>query len=271
MRPAEPLQEDALFQSQGGPVGTHGEVQGSVSSTMDVARQRLLDGAPDGYVVLTERQTAGRGRSGVWECPPGAGVLMSVILRLGVPLARQRVVVLMGAVACAEALRRLGVRASIKWPNDLVVASDGSGPLRVKKLGGLLADRVPGADGAPSYVLGIGLNVNQRRADLPNGLDARPTSMQVECGKDFDRNAVCRALFEELNRWYRRLALGQQERILARWRTLSCLLGKEIQAQVDGCLVRGTVAGIRSTGELILLDATGGRRFLSDRTTQLLL
>jgi BirA family biotin operon repressor/biotin-[acetyl-CoA-carboxylase] ligase len=196
---------------------------------------------------------------------------MSVILRLGVPTGRQRLVVLMGAVACVEALRRLGVPASIKWPNDLVVASNEAGRLRVKKLGGLLAERVSGAEGTASYVLGVGLNVNQRAADLPAGLDVRPTSMRVECGRDFDRNTVCRALFEELNRWYRRLALGQQERVLARWRKLSCLLGKELRAQVDGKVLTGTVAGIRSTGELIFRDASGERRLLSDRTTQLLL
>jgi len=269
---AVPLDPDIVFRSHGAPVsvGAEGEIRQTVASTMDVARERLRADAPDGYVVLAESQTAGRGREGAWQCPEGAGLLMSVILRIGLPASAQRLIVLTGAVAAAEALQALGVPALIKWPNDVVVASVGTDGLNVRKLGGLLVERVVGSGGTASYILGIGLNINQRAADLPTDARIRPTSMRLEVGRTVDRNAVCRAVLGELNRWYRRLALGQHERILARWRRLSCLLGRRVCALVDGESINGRVLGIRSTGELIFRDGSGAQRLLSHEKTRLL-
>ena len=65
--------------------------------------------------------------------------------------------------------------------------------------------------------------------------------------------------------------MEQPERILARWRRLSCLLQRRVRARVDGKTISGTILGIRSSGELIFQEEGGGRRLLSDRTTELLL
>jgi BirA family biotin operon repressor/biotin-[acetyl-CoA-carboxylase] ligase len=269
---AKPLDPEAIFGSSAARlVGAEGEVLESVGSTMDVARERLVSGAPDGYVVLAEHQTAGRGRTGAWECPPGRGLLMSVVLRRGLPAAQQRVVAIMGAVAAAEAVRTFGVRGLIKWPNDVVVSGGRSQAFSVRKLGGVMVEGVPRGDAAPAHVLGIGLNVNQEASELPPGADVRPTSLRLERGQTCDRNAVCRALLEELSDWYRRLAMGQPEHVLARWRRLSCLLGQQVRAQVDEQVIVGTVAGIRSTGELILTDTAGRQMLLSDERVRLLL
>ncbi len=267
------LDGDRIFTSVHGPllIGEHGEVLQSVTSTMDVARARLADGAPDGYVVIAEHQTQGRGREGAWECPPGLGVLLDVVLKARLPAAEQKVIVLLGTVAAAEAVRRLGLAARIKWPNDVVVASEVEGRLSVRKLGGVLAERVTSGDGPPAHVLGIGLNVNQLPEHLPAGAARTPTSMRIERGAEFDRNRVCRILLQELNFWYHRLRMGQPERILARWRRLSCLLQRRVRASVSGRILTGTVLGIRSSGELIFQDDAGARRLLSDRDAELLL
>ena len=267
-----PLQPESLFANSGsaGVVGVHGEVLDEVVSTMAVARERLAAGVPDGYVVLAEHQTAGRGRTGRWECPPGLGVLMSVILRFGVAASEQKLVGIMGAVAAVEVARRFGVPALIKWPNDVVVAGPASDALRVRKLGGVLVERVTRDDAAPAHVLGIGINVNQSADELPQDAQPVPTSMLVEKRRPFDRNAVCRALFEELDGWYRRLAHGQPEHILARWRKHSCLLGRTVRVQTPDGILHGEVAGIRSTGELIFVDDAGRRLLLSDDKAQVL-
>lgn len=259
------------LRARGALVGAQGEVVQRVGSTMDVAKERLRAGAPDGYVVLAEHQTRGRGREGSWQCPPGLGVLASIVLRLGLPKAEQKLVAIMGAVAAAEAVRRFGIRAQIKWPNDVVVSSKRPEPLRIRKLGGVLVERVQRSDAAPAHVLGIGLNVNQWAEDLPRHARAHPTSMRIEAGQQFDRNAVCHALLEELDVWYRRLAMGQREHVLARWRRRSCLLDRQVRVRMGGSLVSGMVSGIRSTGELILRDSQGRRLLLSDERARLLL
>lgn len=269
----KPLRADKIFGAGRGAavIGAEGELLQSVASTMDVARERLAAGASDGYVVLAEHQTAGRGRSGSWECPPGQGLLMSVILMVGLPVAERKLIVAMGAVAVVEAFRTFGVPARIKWPNDVVVASTAGGSLRVRKLGGVLVERVGRGDAAPAHVLGMGLNVNQRKDELPPDAALEPTSMRIERGQEFDRTAVCSAVLHELNAWYRRLSMGQAERILARWRLRSCLLGQEIRARVGHQVLTGKVVGIRSTGELIVRDQAGRQLLLSDEKTSLIL
>jgi len=266
----ERLDAGALFGGGEGAalIGGDGEVLEACTSTLDVARQRLRGGAPDGYVVLAEEQTAGRGRRGGWICPPGKGLLMSVVLRLRLPAGERKLLTIMGAVAAAEAIRTFGVRARIKWPNDIVMAAHRDGALRLGKLGGVLVEAESWGDAAPAHVLGVGINVNQAAGELP--ADAA-TSMQLVAGRPFNRAAVCRALLAELDAWYRRLAMGQHEVLLARWRRRSCLVGHEVRARVGGRTLTGTVLGIRSSGELIVRDEEGGRLLLSDRQARLLL
>ena len=126
---------------------------------LDLARS----GAPEGSVVVADEQTAGRGRLGrAWVSAPGSGLWFSVLVRMA-PDPQRGLLPLLAGVAVAEAARRHGVPAALKWPNDVVVdgdALDGSpGP---RKLAGILAE----TDGEDAVVIGIGVNVTQtgRRA-----------------------------------------------------------------------------------------------------------
>jgi len=252
-------------------VGADGEVLEVVESTMDTARRLALGGAPDGYAVLAERQRSGRGRTGSWECPPKEGLLLSVILRLGLPAAERKLFALTGAVAAAEALQQFCPAVQIKWPNDLVVAQDGE-MLSVRKLGGVLVEQCGEGDAAPVHVLGIGVNVNQDRRRLPEQVPIPASSLKIELGGEtLDRNEICLHLLEKLDFWYGKLRLGYQEAVLARWRTLSCLLGRQIRAQVEGSVLSGEVIGVRASGELILQRGDGRQALLSSEKTSLLL
>jgi len=247
-----------IFGSPGGRVvGCEGEVLQVVESTMDMARRRIASGAPDGYVVLAEKQRLGRGRRGTWECAARRGILMSVVLRLGVSSRQRRLIALMGAVAGAEALALFGARASIKWPNDIVVAQKRPA-LRIRKLGGVLVEQHQRGDSAPVHILGIGINVNQDRRQLPVNTPVPGTSLKIELGgRETDRNELCVRLLERLDFWYGKLGMGQPEALLARWRTLSCLLGETVRARLDGQAVEGRVLGLRASGELILQRRDG--------------
>jgi BirA family biotin operon repressor/biotin-[acetyl-CoA-carboxylase] ligase len=265
------LRADALFGARGAVIGSAGEVVEACASTMEVARERVRDGAPDGYVVAAEYQSAGRGREGAWTCPSGKGLLMSIVLRLRLPARERKILTILGAVAAAEAVRAFGVHARIKWPNDVVIAAYRRGALRVGKLGGVLVEAERQGDAAPAHVLGIGINVNLAASDLPSGAAVPPTSMLLVAGRRFNRAALGRTLLAELDAWYRRLAMGQSEALLARWRRRSCLVGHLVRARVGRRVLAGTAVGIRSSGELILQDERGERLLLSDRDTRLLL
>ncbi|MGZ6748140.1 MAG: biotin--[acetyl-CoA-carboxylase] ligase, partial [Nocardioides sp.] len=133
------------------------EVVDEAPSTNALVAERARDGAPEGLVVVTEHQTAGRGRlDRTWSSPPRAGLTVSLLLRPDVPAARRGWLPLLTGVALAESVSEItGARASLKWPNDLL-AADG------RKLAGILAEAVTSPDQPSAVVVGVGLNVTTR-------------------------------------------------------------------------------------------------------------
>ena len=153
--------------------------------------QRLLaDGDPEGAVVATDHQSAGRGRLGrVWEDVPGRSILMSVLLRPPVPMPLWPELSLVAGEAVAASLRAAGVDASLRHPNDVVVAG--------RKLVGILAEAKPGR-----VVLGIGVNVNQTGDELPGDTVKPPTSLRIELGRESERAPLLASILAELERGY---------------------------------------------------------------------
>jgi BirA family biotin operon repressor/biotin-[acetyl-CoA-carboxylase] ligase len=205
-------------------------------STNERARELALAGAPHGTLVTADEQTAGRGRQGrAWAAPPGAAVLMSLLLReldersAALPLA--------AAVAVCEALAPL--RCEIKWPNDVW--------LERRKLAGILVEGRPQEGWA---VLGIGLNVATALDELPPELRDTATSLRIEGSEDSDKEGVLAVLLAALER---RLSQGPEE-VLPAWRERDALLGERVRWR-DG---EGTAAGIDDTGAL-LVDTDDGR------------
>jgi hypothetical protein len=136
----------------------------SLPSTNDEAFRRAAEGAPEGLLVITRHQSAGRGRQGrTWWDAPGDSLLASLLLRPAVPLARYPQLGMAMACAVAEAAERLvpGERFDVKWPNDVLH--------RGRKFCGILAETRVGHSspaGIP-LVIGFGVNVNQTAEAWP--------------------------------------------------------------------------------------------------------
>jgi BirA family transcriptional regulator, biotin operon repressor / biotin---[acetyl-CoA-carboxylase] ligase len=130
-----------------------------VPSTQAEALRQARAGAPEGTYVVAARQSAGKGRSAhSWSSPSG-GLYLSMIVAL--PSAQSGLVPL----ALGERLRQhfeeaYGVRSVLKWPNDLLVPTEGGPP---RKLAGVLIDRV----NDHTAVVGVGVNVSPRRDEFP--------------------------------------------------------------------------------------------------------
>jgi len=165
----------------------------STTSTNDDARRLARDGAPEGTVVVAERQTEGRGRLGrTWDSPHLTGLYVSVLLRPVEPLALLGRYAIAGAVvACATCRDVAGDRVVLKWPNDVI--AEGA------KLAGILAEIRQGSSGA-ELVLGFGINVNQAREDFPAALRVNATSLRMlRGGASLGRESVAMALLESLS------------------------------------------------------------------------
>ena len=154
--------------------------------------QRLLgEDDPEGATVATDEQTEGRGRLGRrWEAPPGRAILVSVLLRPDPPMPLWPELSLVAGEAVAAALRaETGVEASLRHPNDVVVAG--------RKLVGVLPEARSGR-----VVLGIGVNVNQTAGELPADTAKPPTSLRVELGREVGRAPLLAAILAELELGY---------------------------------------------------------------------
>lgn len=267
------LSSSAIFESGSRThvIGRAGEVHDCVASTMDVCRRRARQGVGDGYAVLAERQTEGRGRRTDWQCEPRAGVLMSVFLGRPVPRRRRMVLSALGAVAAAEAVRGFGVEALIKWPNDIVVRKR-DGQFELKKIGGILVEPVRRDGAAPLHVLGVGINVNQDAEQLPPASNLPAQSLFRERGGEpVDRSVLARRVLARLDRYYERMLRTGGGELLDRWRELSCLRGRTVTVESGGRRFRVRVIDIKETGELSVKTAGGRGLELGDQEARVVL
>jgi BirA family transcriptional regulator, biotin operon repressor / biotin---[acetyl-CoA-carboxylase] ligase len=157
----------------------------------DSTQRLLASDAPEGAVAVAEEQLAGRGRLGrTWVAPFATAILCSVVLRPRPVEARWPELMPLAAAACADAIAaETGVATAVKEPNDVVVGG--------AKLAGMLAETRDGR-----VVLGIGVNVNQTRAQLPEEPRVRATSLRAELGRELDRAPLLAAILDRVERAY---------------------------------------------------------------------
>jgi BirA family transcriptional regulator, biotin operon repressor / biotin---[acetyl-CoA-carboxylase] ligase len=153
---------------EGPSILSHLEWHVEVGSTNALALEAARSGAPEGHAILTDRQTAGRGRWGrTWEAPPGTSLLLSVVLRPTVSAAELPLLPLLTGLALLESVEPHcpGLHVALKWPNDLLVEG--------RKAAGILVQTTE--EGAA--VVGVGLNVDWRGHQRPEPLRHRSTSL----------------------------------------------------------------------------------------------
>jgi BirA family biotin operon repressor/biotin-[acetyl-CoA-carboxylase] ligase len=215
----------------------------------------------DGMVVLAERQTAGKGRQGRgWECPNGAGLLLTIGLEGPPAPAMQSLLALMVPVAICEALdAATEIHAEIKWPNDIVV--DG------RKLGGILIETRAGA-GKTRTAIGIGLNCLQQAAHFPPDLRPRATSLEILSRGAVNRAAVLTAVLEHLDRAIANPPAPNQ--LCAKWRTRAVGLGGRVKLCQDGRSYVGNILDIDPTAAILVQLDEGGRRLFEAAHTHIL-
>jgi len=198
------------------------DVRRLVTSTNTLLRDIAAKGAPEGYVLVAEEQTAGKGRLGRgFHSPAGHGVYFSLLLRPGAQTGDSSLITSAAAVASARAIENVfGVRVGIKWVNDLF--ADG------KKVCGILTEAVLGMESGmiESAILGIGINITSPPEGFPDELKGIATALTDRSkGRDGER---CRLIAETLDifwSYYQNLA---GRRFLDEYRQRSIILGQDI-------------------------------------------
>jgi BirA family biotin operon repressor/biotin-[acetyl-CoA-carboxylase] ligase len=231
-------------------IGLH-EHHPVVSSTNDVARQRVLAGAPLGLLVTADRQSAGRGRAGrPWTDAvdgPSGPANLAVSLAVPLPLVAPALTPLVAGLAVASAYADMGASPRLKWPNDVLL--DG------RKAAGILVERHRLA-GVEVAVIGCGLDLDWRGV-VREGERAAWTSLAESLDGDIDRGAVLAGLITALDREL--AGLERPDRTLARYRRGCETIGREVHISLPG---GSTVSGlaVEVDDEGLLVVDTGRER-----------
>jgi len=238
------LEREDLRDGTAGPavIGGPLHVFSALASTNSKARELSDGGAPEGTMVLSHHQTAGRGRQGrTWISDPGKNLLLSIILRPRVEPEFLGILSLYASVSVSATIEKAcGIRAACKWPNDVTVSG--------RKICGILSESVLSANGTEAVILGIGLNVNQHV--FPDAAGPGATSLRIETGAEQDLTGVFCALRAELEARYRSVAEGTRDRIIDEWTARSSMLGSNVTFDRGGRTIAGIAREIAPNGAL---------------------
>jgi BirA family transcriptional regulator, biotin operon repressor / biotin---[acetyl-CoA-carboxylase] ligase len=217
------------------------EVLDVAPSTNSVVAERARAGAGQGLVVVAEHQTAGRGRlDRVWQTPARSALTLSVLLTPRTPAADWPWLPLMTGYAAGRALRQLGAAVTLKWPNDVLLGD--------RKVAGILAERID-TPGGPAVVVGIGINVDLTRDELPHD---GATSLALE-GLVVDRTDLLTALLRNLRAEYDAFERGELAALRSSYTTTCATLGRDVRVELPtGETLSGPASGIDEGGRLLV-------------------
>lgn len=222
-----------------------------VMSTNTIAKFLSMNGVGNGAVVISEKQTKARGRSGKnWESPLG-GVWLSIILNPNVTHSKIPLITLATGVAVENTLKRIGIEnAEIKWPNDILIQD--------KKACGILTEAITSFNTIESVIIGVGIDANINTENFPQELQENMTTLNEEIGEKVDENLLIRLFLEEFEKISEQFINEEYETILKEWRKNSYTIGKIVEVHEPFSKpYDGYVLGISRDGSLVVEKIDG--------------
>lgn len=211
-------------------------------STNEVAAERVkAKKAGEGSIVITDRQTKGRGQRGNrWYSEPGMNLTFSLILKpVFLDASEQFDLNMAVSLGIREALAEYIPSILVKWPNDIVHPEQG-------KLGGILIENTLGNGGITFSIVGIGLNINQTDFPFPNA-----TSMASLAGAELDKEEIFKVLISRIEKYYLLLKKGHIKTIRSTYQANMFRFG-QMSTFNDGENFTGQIIGISEQGKLII-------------------
>ena len=243
-----------------------------LDSTNTVAMKQAQEtDAGEGIVVLTDSQTAGKGRLGrQWVDTFGYNILSSTILKPRFPLS---LLVMIASLAVVDAIEEVcGVTATIKWPNDVLIGE--------RKVAGILIETTHNRAGQIIAIMGIGINVHSHplQTEVEQNLAKKAITLEEACGHRVSRETCIAQLLKRIEAFYISLQndttssvilspdrdvsanWGPASRLIReRWRSRLSTLGRTIEVRQGDTVLSGIAEDVDDTGELFLRRHSGER------------
>ncbi|GAA0879511.1 biotin--[acetyl-CoA-carboxylase] ligase [Algoriphagus jejuensis] len=220
-------------------------------STNDKALELIRSGhASQGSIVVCANQTHGKGQRGnVWESEPDQNLTFSLILKPDfLDISEQFYLNMVVSNAIRNLLQEYLPDLKVKWPNDLVVPGKG-------KIGGILIENILSSRNWEMAVIGIGLNINQRRFSNP-----KATSLAAITGGHFDLQELFRLLIVHIEQGYIALKKGKTSEIIRDYLHHLFLKDQWTWYRDSAVEFEGKISGVSREGKLQVDLRDGGVR-----------
>jgi BirA family biotin operon repressor/biotin-[acetyl-CoA-carboxylase] ligase len=206
---------------------------------------------PEGTLIITAQQSAGRGQRGnVWLAEPGKNLTFTLLVNPAFLAVQKQfylnIFVSLGILDYLTTDQDLKVQ--IKWPNDILVGK--------KKICGILIENQISGTTLSSSCIGIGLNVNQRQFDVPAA-----TSIISEKESETNLPSVLESLLGSLEARYLQLRAGKYDQLVADYLSHLYLRGEPSQFSDSAGSFNGTIKGIDHTGRLVIFNGRSERSY----------
>ena len=232
-------------------IGKNLYVYKEVRSTNTIAKFLSINDCEDGAVVISEKQTDAKGRSGKSWASPLGGIWLSIILKPILDHSKLPLITLATGVAVAKTLEKIGVEnPEIKWPNDIMIDD--------KKVCGILTEAVTKFNTIENVIVGVGIDANLNVSDFPEELQFGTTTLKEELGREGNENLLIKIFLEEFEDIIKQFKDAKYEDILKEWRKRSYSIGKIVEVREPfNTSYDAYVLGIAKEGALVVEKIDG--------------
>ena len=223
----------------------------SIDSTQSQAMKMINESKKEGTIIIAEKQTGGRGRSGRQWISPKGGIWFSIILHPKFDISNTTLFPIASSLALSIAIQKTcKISTELKWPNDLTIKG--------KKLAGMLIDASFESNKIENLILGVGINFNVNVKEIEKVLKKTPNFYGVSSLNDQKNKTsqieLIQSFLLELEKVYEELNNNQIKKIITEWTKRSSTIGKKVEMNTLNGKISGKAIKIDEDGGLIIKD-----------------
>jgi len=230
----------------------------TIDSTQNVALKIATNSKEDGTVVISQRQTKGRGRMGRKWISPHGGIWLSIILHPKFEISHTTIFPIASSIALATAIEKtIGIQPELKWPNDVTING--------KKVAGMLVDTSIESNEIEYMVLGVGINFKVNPAKIEKSIKNSGHFYGVTTltgKKEANPKLLIQSFLYELEKVIDLLDEGRTKKIINIWSKKSSNIGKVVTVKTSNGKIRGKFSKLDKDGALLITKNNKTHRIL---------